>query len=351
MADYAELHVYSGTGNSLKIAEWAKQQLAADGWTARIIPVTSRSGHHVADNTKCIGLFTPTHGFTAPWAMIRYALLIPRARQKRRCFVMPARAGTKLYWCHLPGFEGTTGYLLALIMLLKGYRIQGVMAVDMPSNWLAVHPGFREAAISTIAARAENKTKHFIATLIRGQHRFPPGSIISLILGILLTHISLLYLLLGRFFLAKMLYADQSCSQCGLCVRQCPVNGVQLLHGHLWWSFRCESCMRCIGSCPSRSIQSGQLWLIVAGYIVSQPFAVWLFGGYASWLTTHPNWLAAANYPFQLLAIWIIMWPQWVLSSVRYGSQLLRFTTLTPLWRRYIAPGIQFHTYDLKTSR
>lgn len=342
MSKHAELHVFSGTGNCLRMAEWSSEQMRALGYTTSVIQIGRHTASRVDPKTGLVGVICPTHGFTAPWAAISHTLKMPFAPKGCRAFVMPARAGTKLYGTHLPGFEGTAGYLLALILTLKGYRVRGVMAVDMPSNWLAVHPGMRETSVSTIIARADLKTKHFIKTIIRGHLRFPLGSLISLTLGLLLWQISLGYLLIGRFMLAKMLYADNSCNGCGVCVKQCPAQAISMVRNHPWWSFRCESCMRCIGSCHSHSVQAGQLWLVAAGFAASQPYALLVAGGYTGWLLGHPNWQIAANYPFMLLAIWLMMWPQWALSSFQMGSTILRYTTFTPRWRRYTAPGIRF---------
>ncbi len=342
MLKHAELHVFSGTGNCYRMADWASEQMRSMGYTSQIVQIGRHTPSHVDPNTGLVGIICPTHGFTAPWAAISHTLKMPIAPKGCRAFVMPARAGTKLYGTHIPGFEGTTGYLLALILFLKGYHVRGVMAVDMPCNWLAVHPGMRETSVRTIIGRAELKVKHYVKTLVRGHLRFPLGSLISLTFGLLLWQISLAYLLIGRFMLAKMLYADNSCNSCGMCVRQCPVQAISLVNGHPWWSFRCESCMRCIGTCPTRSIQAGQLWLVAAGFAVSQPYVLWAAGGYTAWLLRNPGWQTAANYPFMLFAIWLVMWPQWALSCFRMGSMILSYTTFTPRWRRYSAPGVRF---------
>lgn len=64
-----------------------------------------------------MGLFLPTQGFTAPWVMIRFALSLP-AGEGTNAFVSVTRGGTKIGNSPMPGFEGTAGYLLALILKL-----------------------------------------------------------------------------------------------------------------------------------------------------------------------------------------------------------------------------------------
>lgn len=42
-----------------------------------------------------------------------------------------------------PGLSGLALILPALMLRLKGYRIKGLRPLDLPSNWISLHPGLR----------------------------------------------------------------------------------------------------------------------------------------------------------------------------------------------------------------
>jgi hypothetical protein len=62
-----------------------------------------------------VALFCPTHGFTTPWGMIVFALRMPRVKGAH-AVISASRAGWLIGPWRLPGLEGATGLLLALIL-------------------------------------------------------------------------------------------------------------------------------------------------------------------------------------------------------------------------------------------
>lgn len=52
--------------------------------------------------------------------------------------------------------------------------------------------------------------------------------------------------------------ASQSCTQCGLCAKECPVGAIDTDSPSKTDTHRCISCMRCIAVCPqkARSVSS-----------------------------------------------------------------------------------------------
>lgn len=52
--------------------------------------------------------------------------------------------------------------------------------------------------------------------------------------------------------------ADEKCTQCELCVKQCPSKNISLNNGSIIFDTHCYMCMRCINQCPSEAIQIGK---------------------------------------------------------------------------------------------
>lgn len=49
--------------------------------------------------------------------------------------------------------------------------------------------------------------------------------------------------------------ADESCTHCGLCAKQCPVQNISMVQGNPVFQKHCLFCMRCINSCPVNAIR------------------------------------------------------------------------------------------------
>jgi len=337
----------TGTGNSYRAAQWVGEAVRAQGTPVRVVPV--QEGHPgpgaPAGGRSLLGLVNPTHGFTAPWPVIRFALRLPRGRGAH-AFVLPTRAGLKIGGLYTPGMEGTAGYLIALILLLKGYRVRGVMGLDMPSNWMSIHPGLKPASVQGISARARRRAGGFIGRILRGGRSFPPGSLVQLLFGLVLAPVSAGYLLVGRFFLAKLFFASERCNGCGVCAENCPSRAV-VMRGRRnprpYWTFSCESCMRCMAYCPRNAVEAGHSLGLLLYLAASVPAGVALLDalgplapGAADATRTWAHWLL--QYPYTLLSMYLCYRLVDLLIRVPVINRLFTWTTLTRGWRRYHEP-------------
>ena len=351
----ATLYYFTGTGNSYRVASWMGEIAAAQGITSNVTSIgNARPAEEIEKGPEnLLGLIFPTHGFTAPWHVIYFALMLPR-RSRTHAFVTPTRAGTRIIG-FLPGMEGTAGYLIALILLLKGYILQGVQAIDMPSNWMTLHWGLHPANVSAIMERARVKTTAWFEELLAGRRKL--GGFIPLLLGLALIPISFGYLIYGRFYLAKIFFASEKCNGCGLCVKYCPTHSLTLKgekKKRPYWSYSCESCMRCMGFCPQKAVEASQPFAVLLGYIAVVPASYcllkWLTGLVPSMYLVINYWPGAIiNYAYFLLSVylayrlinWLIRFP--------LINKLFTYTTLTHYYRRYHEPGTRLK--DLREER
>jgi Pyruvate/2-oxoacid:ferredoxin oxidoreductase delta subunit len=337
------LHYFSGTGNTFRVAEWIAQGARTRGADVAMVAIAARSevtqDAPVAPGRHVLGILTPTHGFTAPWAVLAYAATVPGVRGAD-VFAVATRAGWYAGPLRLPGLEGTAAWLVALILVLRGGRLVGVKAIDMPSNWTALHWGMNAQHVAAIVEKAHAKTSAFADRILDGRTQLTGW--ISLATGLLLAPISLGYVLLGRRLIGKLFFADERCTSCGLCEKHCPLDAVHLAGASPkkpYWSFRCESCMRCMNVCPEDAIQASWVGAAAESWVMIVVFEA-LVG--AAVVAGRPASSLSASI-VATVALVVVTLPvyrvAWVLGRSRAAAWLLGHLTPTRIFRRYREPG------------
>lgn len=342
------LYYTTGTGNSFRAATWFAEAARAVGAEVAMASIEEANPpQQLAPGPgTLVGIFGPTHGFTAPWSLIRFVAGLPPG-EGRHAFVSVTRAGSKLGPLFVPGLDGTATYLLAALLSLKGYRLRGAQPFDFPSNWMSLHPAYTAATIDAILARQHGRVNRFAARLLGGQRHF--GGLIALLLGLLLVPMSLGYLLCARFFLGKLFFASERCNGCGLCAQSCARKAIRMVGERAprpYWTYHCESCMRCMAYCPRRAVDAslpmGVLFFLVPA---SWPLHTWL----AQWLSEQVPaltplwqnelfwWLAWGLY-FAAVAVALYA-VQSLLLRFRAGNAFFAFTTPTRWYKRYHEPA------------
>jgi Pyruvate/2-oxoacid:ferredoxin oxidoreductase delta subunit len=146
---------------------------------------------------------------------------------------------------------------------------------------------------------------------------------------ILVSWIVPLYIFVGRFFLAKTLFASYKCNNCRICEENCPVNAIEIRNGMPFWKYTCESCMRCMNICPRKAIQSWITRILLISYLFISIGMTY----------THLN----EYLLFAIISILIfpIYWLFIKLIHFKIINILFTYTSLTRYWKRYIALEIK----------
>ena len=343
------IYFMSGTGNSYRVATWIKDMAIRKKMRAEALPIPSNHSKREvpAPHETLVGIVMPTHGFTAPWHMIRFVRRLPPGK-KTDAFCLATRAGLKFGSVFTPGISGTGTFAIAILLALKGYRVRGLMSLDMPSNWTAFHSGLRPEKVEAIIGRAKPRAEGFFERLYAGKRIvFTRNNLYEIVWGCILFPISLAYLLIGRFFLAKLFFANNRCNGCGICSDHCMVGAIKMV-GHAipqrpYWKYNCENCMRCMAFCPQSAIEAGHSWAAMLYFITSIPISVILF----SWIGDivplgSDGQNALLKRLIDLLYLYLSLFLSYAvferLVRIPLINTLFTYSTLTHLYRRYVEP-------------
>jgi Pyruvate/2-oxoacid:ferredoxin oxidoreductase delta subunit len=343
MIKWRSIYIYfiSGTGNARASSEWIAEEAVRRGLNA-VVQQIDRLENIVfpqAGEKLLIGFAFPTHGFNAAPIMLKFIAGFPPGLCDE-VFLLNTRAGMKLSRIFMPGLSGVALLLPAFILRLKGYKCIGYRPVDLPSNWISLHPGLKKKVIESIFVRCEKIVRNFADKIFAGKKVY--RGLFSLPVDLLISPLALAYYVGGRFFLAKTFIANNKCNNCGLCIKECPTASIKYIGNRPYWKLTCESCMRCLNRCPVKAIEAAHgmavlFWLIYVA--VSSQFLFFMINilqiePLVWWWRILSNILGIVIMVITATILYRLIHHLMSLKAVRL---VIRFTSLTafPFWRRY----------------
>ena len=81
--------------------------------------------------------------------MLKFIINFPKTKNTK-AFILNTRGGLKMGKLFLPGLSGVAQIFPAVVLRLKGMKIVGMQPLDLPSNWLLLHPGLKMKVILSI---------------------------------------------------------------------------------------------------------------------------------------------------------------------------------------------------------
>jgi Pyruvate/2-oxoacid:ferredoxin oxidoreductase delta subunit len=266
MAIFQKLIIYyfSGTGNSKNVALWLSKVAIEYDIECTLINIVqiNRRDIEPPDSEALIVFVSPIHGFNYPPVMLNFIMHFPKGKNK--VLLMNTRAGMLIGKFVTPGLTGVAFFLSAFILRLKGFSIRAMFPVDLPSNWISIHPGLNERTIKFLHEKNKEKVIAFARRIFSGKSDF--RALYEMIQDIIASPVSLGYYFVGRFFFAKSFYASGDCNNCNICIKGCPVKAIIKIDKRPYWTFNCESCMKCMSECPKKAIETGHGFII--GYLL-----------------------------------------------------------------------------------
>lgn len=342
--DRLVIYYFSGTGNTENAAYWICKVADELQIPSEMIDISRFQQVKLPEKAErlLIGFCAPTHGFNLPPVMLKFIWRFPKI-PGTDVFLLNSRAGMKLRKFFTPGLSGAAQLWPALLLKIKGFRIRGMQPMDLPSNWISLHPGLRAKVVDSIYERCRKITRCFSKKILTCQSVYT--ALWSLPLDIAVLPVSLLYYMIGRFALAKTFVATRACTQCGLCEKKCPVDAIRIRKNSVHWSFRCESCMRCMNICPQQAIQTTHSYTLAIWYVAFSVLAPLI----QRYLLNNPLIHISATMPetgvlifliesyIALVIIYISYELFLQIMRIKLFSTLIEWTSLTRFgfWRRY----------------
>jgi NAD-dependent dihydropyrimidine dehydrogenase PreA subunit len=242
------LIVWSGTGNTLKVAELIRDSFRGRGYVVDIVDCTGpvESGGNMAagidtDSADIIGLGYPIYAFNAPPEFPRYV----KALNLRDKAVFIFKSSGE------PSFPNN-GSSHRLIRLLASCTLLGEYHFLMPYNIVFRFP---DNLVKQMYLAAKRWSDILADNIIAGK--------VSLIkYGLFHRFISWVFSIQGPGGrLNGRLYSvrHDRCTRCLRCILSCPTGNIRMAGGRFRFGWNCAMCMRCSFFCPTDAIRIGLL--------------------------------------------------------------------------------------------
>ncbi|MFB6317771.1 EFR1 family ferrodoxin [Saccharicrinis sp. FJH54] len=325
---------FSGTGNAKQIALWFSERAIKKHLDCQIFDISKTD----IDKIKIIGsdalivIISPVHGFNYPKITLNFIKHFPKGGNN--IVLMNTRAGMKIGRFVTPGLTGIAFLLSSVILKSRGYRIVGQIPFDMPSNWISIHPALHENTVKFLHEKNYYRViKHF-NRIVSGKTDFHAYR--ELVQDILISPVSIAYYLAGKYLFAKSFYASVHCNNCGLCVKQCPVNAIKTINNRPYWTHKCESCMKCMNSCPKKAIETAHGLMVTTSILSSVALTILLNNILIIDLQSGIVRFLIQSFIFFAL-LWILYKFQHLLLRNKRLGKLISYTSLThyKFWGRY----------------
>lgn len=242
--------VFSGTGNSLYVAELLSKKL---GDKLVTLPLAERRLE--VDDGRLIWVF-PVYSWGIPPVLRKWIdrLVIPNGHKLKHYAVMTCGddcGDTDSMWrtaLTRRGWHGLSAYSVQMpntYVLMKGFDVDPVELAQAKVD--AAAPRTEE-----IAMRIDEESKRFTLEdyfiendIVRGRYA-----------GI---KTSLIYPWFKHFAMSpKPFHANDECIGCAICASTCPLENIKMEGHRPTWGKHCALCLRCYHICPRHAVAYGK---------------------------------------------------------------------------------------------
>ncbi len=252
-----EIYYFSGTGNSLSVA-----RDIAETTNGKLIPLASLVKQEtISTNAEVIGIVFPVYDFKPPPIVLEFIRRLSEIDSKY-LFAVGTYGVTPLNAMKTLDKEiRTCGGKLSLGFVVRmphnsiGHK---TITIDEQTKMFENWKRKLEVVVGYVNTRKEGilETTNILFQLISS----------GLIFRVLPSLLRLAWHITTKGWKSLAFISDEKCDGCGICVRICPVDNIEMIDNRPSWSNHCATCFACLQWCPRESIQAGSITVNMKRY-------------------------------------------------------------------------------------
>ena len=239
-----KIFYFTGTGNSKRIADVMKEAFAAAGHSTAVFDLTKSDIETI--DADVVGFVYPVYG-----------LDIPRFVRKKLEGIRQLKADAKVFLIVNGGSPDNVGWSLATARkTLEKISANVVVSemVQMPNNYTPFDETPEKTEMELILKNGESKAGEIVSKILAGEKIEHPLNL-KMFGAFRSKMIRFAFVGMGMKRMWKFFTTTSDCNQCGLCIKQCPMQSIAMVKEKPKWSKSCEQCMRCFNLCPKHAIR------------------------------------------------------------------------------------------------
>ncbi len=220
---------YTATGNSLEVAK-------AFGGECISIPAVMKSDVTTFDD-DVIGLVVPNHHGTPPLLVLQF---LQRVSLKAAYVFAIVTYGE---------FNGATTHKLVAHMRAQGITVSYANSIKMVDSSF-VYWDIEKQIENLPKKRVPEHIGRLVSDVAQRRHAIADGGILGRVGGFLVSQVPHEHNHHERFYVET-----GKCIGCGMCVKVCPIDNVELAGKHPVIGSKCVRCGACTHNCPKNAIR------------------------------------------------------------------------------------------------
>lgn len=241
------IYYFSGTGNSYKVAA----QLAQSTST-KLADMSSVAVDAPVCDDAVVGFVLPVYAWGLPVFVEQFVKSLPRGVRHKYVYAV-LTCGDDM---------GYADVLLRKALKRVGWQLDAVYVVQMRNTYVCL-PGFDVDSpdVQQCKDRAFGQRMAHVAACVAIRAPFDEREMLRGAWPWLKSYVL-------RPLFNKLLISDRRfsvdasvCSQCGACVRRCPLGNMRMMGADglpQWHAGKCTHCLRCYHICPHHAISYGK---------------------------------------------------------------------------------------------
>lgn len=249
----AAIFCFSGTGNTLKVAEEYAARLISSGHGAQVLKMENTDPGMDISGFDLIGIAYPVHAFGAPVIVEKFVKGLNNQPAKKRAFIIKTSGEP------LKLNNASSGRIIRLLSR-RNFEVTNEYHYVMPYNIMFRHS-------DNMAYKMWRTAKALVPVHLNEILSGTPSKLKPPFLGRLVSAVMRIEHWGGRFN-GKRYKTESNCIKCGKCVKNCPAGNIGLKDGKIVFGGNCLMCMRCAFYCPQNAVKTGLFngWKVNGAY-------------------------------------------------------------------------------------
>ena len=233
---------FTGTGNTIRVLNTAKEVLLSYGHTLDEIDTTKGA---IVDLNEYDGLivFYPVYAFNAPKPIIDYVKKIKRIDKAIPCLVMK-QSGEHLFW------NNASSLYLKRLLKRRNIVLTNEYHYLMPYSFIFRHSDYMAYRMNEVmTGLLPLDMKEFLDNKESHMKRYFLDSFVSFLFRIQWWG--------GRFNGRFYKVDKKKCIKCMKCVDDCPSHNIVFENDKFKFKGHCLMCQKCVMYCPKQAVKAG----------------------------------------------------------------------------------------------